>query len=109
MRKVLVSYGYGAGWTSWHSGSLKEKRFMFEYKPFIDYLEDPNNEGKEIPKSLQDQFVVDFEATFPDSTPPYMGGVDGLAVETFDDDCVAVRVQEYDGSESLVTSYDDWL
>lgn len=108
MRKVLVSYGYGAGWVSWHNGSTKEKRFMFEYQPFIDFLEDPANEDKKIPKELIRQFEGDFQEAFPDSSTPYTGGVVGLAVETLDDD-VAVRVDEYDGKESLVTLYDDWL
>lgn len=38
MRKILYSPGYGAGWTSWE-GNQEVKKFMLEYKPFIDYLE----------------------------------------------------------------------
>jgi len=38
--KILVSPGYGAGWSTWNSGEVA--RFMLTYKPIIDFIEAGN-------------------------------------------------------------------
>lgn len=120
MRKILFSANYGAGWVSWHSGSPEEKRFMLEYAPFVEFLEKGGKfteKGSELhdadwlqPKELVDQFKADWDKNFPKKAGdyPYLGGLRDLAVYEVADGTV-VRVEEYDGYESVVTSYDDWL
>lgn len=102
MRKILYSPGYGAGWTSWHSGSKEEKLFMLEYKPFIKILEN----GNEITEKDIERFNDDFREKFPEAETPYTGGVRDLTVHGTDG---VVRIEEYDGSESVHESYDDWM
>lgn len=51
-KKILYSPGYGAGWTTWHSGTKEEKQFMFEYQPFIDAIEN----DQKIDHVLVEQF-----------------------------------------------------
>lgn len=94
-KKILYSPGYGAGWTTWHSGTKKEQQFMFEYQPFIDAIEN----GQEIDGSLEEQFLKDWKEKFPTSRPPYMGGAFQLKVQTVDG---PFRIEEYDGYESVV-------
>lgn len=122
MPKILYSPGFGAGWTTWHSGSMDEIKFMLTYQPFIDALErgegikePPYNfgilTGGESGFDLSDnplvaQFVYDFQEKFPDARVPYLGGVDDLTI------CEVsgpFRIEEYDGSESVVETYDDWI
>lgn len=92
MRKILYSPGFGAGWTTWHSGSAEEIQFMLEYQPFIERLES----GGKIDQKLEEQFINDFEEKF--QTPaPYTGGLRNLQVATVSR---RVRIHEYDGSES---------
>ena len=110
MRKVLYSPGFGAGWTTWHHGTTEEKRFMLEHAGLIEAVERGEETG-EGSTALR-QFVQDFEAAFPDSRAgvPYLGGADSLVVHVAADG-QRVRVEEYDGSESVVNEGDDegWL
>jgi hypothetical protein len=122
MRKILYSPGYGAGWTTWYSGSREEKLFMLEYKPFIEALEKHSTGdysdrrkrkskcigGEEVPEFLPvEQFLEDWKAKFS-SDPPYLGGLSDLEIYPVPDGTL-VRIEEYDGYESVVTCYDDWL
>jgi hypothetical protein len=103
-RKILISYGFGAGWVSWARGTKEQKRFMLEYKPFIEALEN------DLPLD-EAQFLRDFSEKFPDAEEPYMGGVHQLEVEEILDH-EAVLVKDYDGNESFSTRSEedyDWL
>lgn len=102
MRKILYSPGYGAGWTSWNSGSREEKFFMLEYKPFIEIIE----KGDKISKEDIEKFNDDFKKKFPGKDLPYDGGIKGL--EVYEAEGV-IRIKEYDGSESVEESYDYWM
>ena len=46
VRKILYSPHFGAGWTTWFSGSIEAKRFMLEYQPFIDSVEAEDRDRK---------------------------------------------------------------
>jgi len=103
MRKILYSPGYGAGWTSWYSGSIEEKKFMLEYEPFIEILE----AGNKITDEDIDKFNAAFKKKFPKAEDtPYDGGVSQLRVYETNG---VIRIEEYDGSESVRESYDDWI
>jgi hypothetical protein len=130
MRKILYSPGYGAGWTSWE-GDTELKKFMLEYRPFIDFLEnggtgtDLLNGNRyhrcEFVKYYGDKKVFDEEVAKKEhpllsefakecfnrfGTVPYMGGLDDIAVEEVSG---PIRIEEYDGYESVVRSYEDWM
>lgn len=109
MRKVLYSAGFGAGWTTWHHGPREQKLFMLHHPGIIAWVEG----GKKEPTdSVEEAFLADFRRAFPGAEEPYMGGLG-------DDMCVGevpdgrrVRVNEYDGYESLTiegSDAEDWL
>jgi hypothetical protein len=103
MKKILYSPGYGAGWSTWHSGPKEEKQFMLEYQPFIDAVEN----GKEIDEVLQEQFLKDWEAAFPGVRSPYMGGIGQLKIKDVDSPFL---IEEYDGYESVMfADKQDWF
>lgn len=120
MRKILYSPGFGAGWTSWFHGSKEAKKFMLEYKPFIEFLE---NGGKfigdkeallgesydQIP--VVRKFIEEFQHKFPEEEAPFFSGLEDLAICKVPDNCL-VSIHEYDGSESVRTKEsieDQWL
>lgn len=119
MRKILYSPGFGAGWTSWFHGSKAAKKFMLEYKPFIEFLE---NGGKICTKQefwtdtykeseIVKKFLQDFEERFPEEEAPFLGGLRDIAIYKVPDNCL-VMIHEYDGSESVSTKEsieDQWL
>jgi len=119
MRKVLYSPGYGAGWSTWNAADKEQKRWLCEYKPFIDYLEEhgrmppvPQNrmDGYDI-TDLGMQVIRDWKAAFPDAPIPYLGGMADLKIKYIEDD-EQYRVDEYDGKEKVVTrlmAEDEWL
>lgn len=134
MRKILYSPGYGAGWTSWE-GNLELKKFMLEYAPLVEYLEnggDPKDlfkkkkNGTFLPELIKykDNEAVSFnedvakknlhpvafqfvkECWDKFKSIPYLGGMAQLEVENIDGLC---RIEEYDGYESVHVCYDDWM
>ena len=99
MRKILISPGYGAGWTSWCSGTREQKLFMLE-DPVLVSLVEQGEMSKET-------FLARWEEVFPGEHPPYLGGMDQLRVVEVDG---PVLVEEYDGSESIRTmDGSDWI
>ena len=103
-RKILYSPGFGAGWVSWHCGSIEQKQFMLTYQPFIDALE----RGESITSELEEQFEKDYKEKFGENADlPYTGGLSDLAVAEVSG---PVRITEYDGSESYEQpGEEEWL
>jgi hypothetical protein len=122
MRKILYSPGYGAGWVSWGGDTAEQKRFMLEYAPFVEALEggaalrpvvryseeDTKYNGQTDP--VIRRFIDDWREKFGDAPLPYFGGLRDLEVKIVDDGDV-VRINEYDGSESVEVrgAFDGWL
>lgn len=125
MRKILISGGFGAGWTTWNDKEFK--KFALEYKPIIEYLEnggefveDRNarfdlNEPQymrfnEPGRSVLKQFVEDLCKVADDKEEAkgfYLGGARDLRVVEVDG---LITIHEYDGSESVVTPDSiDWM
>lgn len=97
MTKILISPGFGAGWSTWHyTGNTDEKVFMLTYPPFIEACE----AGQPITDELTEQFMADFVARFGDEDTPYTGGLRDLTVVEVDSPFI---VTEYDGSENIQT------
>ena len=89
---VLVSAGYGAGWYSWNSDC---PALLFD-PALVEAVEARD----------RDRIIARANELYPDG---YFGGADGLYVEWLKPGTL-FRIDEYDGSESLVTQQDDsWV
>ena len=84
MVAVLVSRGFGAGWSTWNH----------EYP---EMLFDPEIADLVLNGAVEDDIVALASSKYPDA---YLGGVDGLSVRWVPVG-TKFRVDEYDGSESL--------
>jgi hypothetical protein len=112
-RKILYSPGYGAGWTTWAGGSKEFKQWMLTYQPIIDFLEAggtfEDNDGVFTDRPLH-PILVQFkkEAREKFGEDPYVGGARDLEVIEVEGE---VKIDEYDGFESVTTRYDNegWL
>jgi len=95
---VLVSYGFGAGWSTWASDDKSERLL---YEPNIVEILLSDKEGKEKDKLIHDYCEANYDGF-------YTGGVDGLNIEWLPVG-TAFRIHEYDGSESVeVRDQMDW-
>jgi len=99
MREVLISKGYGAGWSTWADN--KYKQFLLFDKGLIELAKRkaPEEEVKEYIKSKLGE-----EADI------YMGGWNQIEIiEVEDDD--KFRVTEYSGAEGLEfrDNEEEWL
>lgn len=121
MRKILYSPGYGAGWTSWE-GDYELQKFMIDYQPIIDYVEgggefedkllqiwemgtgkiNPTKVAK-LPDCLQD-FIKECQEKF--DKVPYLSGLRNIEVKTV---YGPVKIDDYDGSESVKEGGGEWL
>lgn len=126
MRSILYSPGYGAGWTTWGGDTPEQKRFMLEYKPFVDFLNGggvfPHRDPDVEQHPLVEEFKVEWKRRWPDTIEvskddgkeygyPYFGGLCDLRVKTVPDGA-RVRIDEYDGNESVAVEHDntdEWL
>ncbi len=115
IRKVLISPGFGAGWSTWNRGSREIREFMLFHPGLIAAIEAQKDLGcppsfshdSPRPGSPLEQFVVEFREKFP-GEEPYLGGADQLKVKLVDGQFI---VEEYDGSESLRLrdAEEDWI
>jgi len=92
--KVLISPGYGAGWSTW-AYSPEAASFSRTYQPIIDALEageQLHDSHPVIEKFMADLKVATGEEHF------YTGGLEDLVVEEV---TPPFQIHEYDGSESI--------
>jgi len=90
---VLVSPGYGAGWSTWN-------------REFPEMVFDPA-----IVKMLEDDMTVDELVTYCTLKYPgtYLGGLSDLEIQWVSKGSL-FRINEYDGNESLeYKENDDWM
>jgi len=102
--KVLISVGYGAGWSTWNDRKVAE--YMRTYKPIIDYLESGNKINsrehtliKQLEKECKEKFGEDYACVL---------GWNGLCVE---EAIPPFKISEYDGFESIdyPGNDDNWI
>lgn len=86
---VLVSHGFGAGWSTWASDG-QEETMLFD-AVMVQRLLDDDYDGVE----------ARVRELFGDDDMPYTGGIDGLTVH-FVPVGTVFRIHEYDGAESLI-------
>jgi hypothetical protein len=94
-KKILVSYGFGAGWSTWSHCEIATE-IMLTHPAVITALEAGQTVGVEHPSIIA--MVQEIEAAGGDA--PYLGGLDGLAVVTVEG---PFSVEDYDGNESIRT------
>ena len=93
---VLVSPGFGAGWSTWADAELRE-RLLFEHNVVNFLLEDPQD---------VERVLAYMTLTYPDT---YTGGLEDLIV-VWVPQGVKFRIHEYDGAESLVLESEElWM
>lgn len=125
MKAVLISPGFGAGWSSWEGGDDERRAFLLSHNGLISALlagedlglseryvsPDDFQNGDEFDAvgyarahvregSPLDRFLLDWVERFGPSDLPYLGGARDLQVQLVDDHAV-FRIHEYDGSESV--------
>lgn len=103
MTKILVSTGYGAGWSTWVPDDKRKE--IAEYRPIIDFIESGGNPEDLDQRSgphhdLIIQMMVDLGLKHF-----HTGGADGLEVVEVDGPYL---ISEYDGWESVITARDFW-
>ena len=93
--KVLISPGYGAGWSTWECPEMAfDERLIRAFESGI---------------SEEDMQALCVECGYtPFGNPPYMGGFEDLEVVEVPSGTV-FRIHEYDGFESIETmDMEDW-
>jgi hypothetical protein len=95
MTKVLVSRGFGAGWSTWSTASKQ----VAEYAPVIDFIEKDYNDPADL---TEDHPIIVQMIEDLDIDGFYAGGASDLEVVEIPDG-VRYLIREYDGAESIVT------
>lgn len=97
-RKVIVSYGYGAGWSTWHSGNKDTQKIMAEWPPLVEAIE-AEFQGNWVSHPAFMSLCDHIDAV------PYTGGLHTAVIVEIPDG-ERYFIEEYDGAESLVTESD---
>ena len=105
---ILVSYGYGAGWSSWSEYGIKlavDKRIIEKFNEHID-----DDEWRREIDSFHDNDIKTEFQNFLSSIGydnVYLGGLKDCKL-VFVPKESAVRITEYDGNENLEIGYTDY-
>lgn len=92
MVAVLVSRGYGAGWSSWDYEGNEQMLFDPVMVAILEKYETVSD-----PEKKWDELETYAKEKYPDA---YLGGIDGLTVEWLPVGTI-FKIREYDGAESL--------
>ena len=94
--KILISPGFGAGWSTWEHPNMAFDRVL------IEAFE------RGITLGEMEQLCIERGYTSPYGDPPYMGGFKQLEVREIPSGTL-FKIREYDGSEFVeVFDEDDW-
>jgi len=94
--KILISGGFGAGWSTWAGGDETTRSIMLTFAPLIEAVE----RGEEITETHPAVLAMIEACAEAGAASPYLGGVAGLGVEEVTGPFI---IREYDGSESITT------
>lgn len=124
MRKILYTCRHGSGWITANTHlPIEVQRFMFEYKPLVEYVENggkPEAVGlkqldngqyvEDIKCPIVQQMVDEMQKRWPniDINSVNTSGSKNLHVMEVPDNA-AVKVTEYDGQEDIHYTCDVWL
>ena len=93
--KILISTGYGAGWSTWNDENKDVARYILTYQPIIEALE--RGEGVGGNSTLVIQMCKECLEKFGYNSI-YCGGVRNLCVKDVEP---PFKINEYDGFESV--------
>jgi hypothetical protein len=103
---VLVSGGFGGGWSTWQYEGESNQSMAFEPKVvemILAGLVDKNRAERKVTKNQIEAYMA---KTYPDF---YLGGLGGLDV-VWVPQGAKFHIEEYDGNETLVLESDmNWL
>jgi len=98
---VLISSGFGAGWSTWNDDYgmdlALDKRIIEKFIHLSENVEDYSQAKKEMEEFLTS---IGYEKV-------YCGGLEGLYL-AFVDKGTPIRIDEYDGAETLEEGYNDY-
>ena len=99
---VLVSHGFGAGWSTWNSNCLAyDKRiveFWLAHKDNKEWMKSVDTFNTESPAS---KAAASFFKSIGYHNCPYMGGFNDIKLHWVPANS-KWRIEEYDGAESLM-------
>lgn len=104
---VLISLGFGAGWSTWNGEELaydaRVVEFFLKHSNDTQWLHNCSTRGTKENKEANDFFTsLGYEH-------PYMGGFGSLKLVWIPTGTL-FRIQEYDGAESIeFFSKEDWM
>lgn len=95
--KVLISRGYGAGWSTWNTPQMAIDSDL------IELFEKGCTEEEMCELCVQKGYTDNFGGE------PYMGGFDGLEIQSVPQG-EYFKILEYDGSESIsILNSNSWF
>lgn len=87
---ILVSPGFGAGWSTWANDGVEAEKRMFS----------PELVHAVLTKTNKVEILAIAKRLFPDFPDVYHGGVEDLVVEWIPEGTL-FRINEYDGNETV--------
>jgi hypothetical protein len=93
---VIISNGYGAGWSTWHYGSNRE--ILIFHPKLVELVENNQHNVDTISVILNE--LLDKEEV----EHIYLGGVENLKVQWLPEG-TKFRIEEYDGAEYVISEY----
>ena len=100
---VLVSHGFGAGWSTWNG---EYGMNLALDKRIIEKLLELSDEDNDIKYDVYEKQMEEYLETIGYKNV-YCGGLDGLELHMVDVG-TAIKINEYDGNESLEYGYSDF-
>ena len=94
---VLISTGYGAGWSTWHWGDNKET--LIFHPKLVEWVE------SEQPTVVAISTILKEILGEKEAEEIYLGGVEDLTIEWLPEG-TKFRIEEYDGKEHIITEND---
>jgi len=100
--KVLVSPGFGAGWSTWFNTLTPDQEYATITDPRLIALAEDRTLDRSDPDTLDRVRATLIEILGPDGQDLYIGGWRDIAVREL---AVGIlfKIREYDGSESIET------
>jgi len=93
---VIISNGYGAGWSTWHWGDNRE---ILIFHPKLVELVESGQHNRENVAAILNELLDKEEAEHI-----YLGGVENLKVQWLPEG-TKFRIEEYDGAEYVISEY----
>ena len=94
---VLISSGWGAGWSTWHWGDNKET--LIFHPKLVELVESEQHNANTVSAVLNE--LLDKE----EAESIYLGGVEDLTIQWLPEG-IKFKIEEYDGSEYIISEND---